>query len=202
LRLDSGQMKRILAYFAVALALGAGLTAAQAKPTVKVQTEHYRVDGADAAAIVNSMMGNARLLGGHGRVGRTKMMRKIDWEFASTSGSCRVKRHTVELDFVTQLPRHAAEQRLNAALRKDWRGFAQRVKWHEAQHRKIWLQCARDAERKVNAATARTCGELVKKLESIYDRSNAACDKRHAEFDRAETAKLSKHPLIRASVRR
>jgi predicted secreted Zn-dependent protease len=195
-------MKRILGYFTVALALCAGLTAAQAKPVVKVQTEHYRVDGADAAAIVSSMMGNARLLGGHGRVGRTKMMRKIDWEFTSTSSSCRVKRHSIRLDFVTQLPRHASESRLNASLRRDWRGFAARVKWHEAQHRKIWLQCARDAERKVNEATARTCGELVKKLEAIYDKSNAACDQRHADFDRAETAKLSKHPLIRASVRR
>ena len=195
-------MRRTVTLLAAALLLGAMAPVAMAKPVVKVQTEHYRVDGSDAAAIVNSMMGNARLLGGHGRVGRTKMMRKIDWEFASSAGSCRVKRHTVRLDFVTQLPRHVSESRLNTTLRKNWRGFAQRVKWHEAQHRKIWLQCARDAERKVNAARARTCGELVKKLERIYDQSNTACDKRHAEFDRGETAKLSKHPLIRASARR
>ena len=200
--LDFKPMKRILAYVAAAMVCGAMLATAAAKPVVKVQTEHYRVEGSDAATIVNSMMGNARLLGGHGRVGRTKMMRKINWEFASTSGSCRVKRHTVRLDFVTQLPRHVSESRLKASLRKNWRGFAKRVEWHEAQHRKIWLQCARDAERAVNAATARTCGDLVKKLESIYDRSNVACDKRHADFDRAETAKLSKHPLIRASARR
>ena len=175
---------------------------AEARPKVKVQTQTYRVDGADAGAIVRSMMGNARLLGGHGRVGRTKMTRKIDWQFASSPGSCRVKSHTIRLDFLTQLPQHAAERRLNASLRKTWRGFAKRVAWHEAQHRKIWLDCARQAERQVNAARAGTCSELVKKLERIYDSSNAACDKRHAAFDRAETAKLSKHPLIRASMRK
>jgi predicted secreted Zn-dependent protease len=173
-----------------------------AKPKVRTQTQHYRVDGADAGAIVRSMMGQHRLLGGQGRVGRTKMTRKVDWEFTSTPGSCRVKRHNVRLDFVTQLPRHAAERRLDARLRKHWRGFAQRVKWHEAQHRKIWLQCSRDAERKVNRARASTCGALIKKLEAIYAASNAACDKRHAAFDRSETSKLSKHPLIRASARR
>ncbi len=173
-----------------------------AKPKVSTKTQHYRVDGADAGAIVRSMMGQHRLLGGQGRVGRTKMTRKVDWEFASTPGSCRVKRHNVRLDFVTQLPRHSAERRLDARLRKHWRGFAQRVKWHEAQHRKIWLQCARQAERKVNRARASTCGALIKKLEAIYAASNAACDKRHAAFDRSETRKLSKHPLIRASARR
>jgi predicted secreted Zn-dependent protease len=173
-----------------------------AKPKVRTQTQHYRVDGADAGAIVRSMMGKHRLLGGQGRVGRTKMTRKVDWEFTSKPGSCRVKRHNVRLDFVTQLPRHAAERRLNARLRKHWRGFAKRVRWHEAQHRKIWLQCARQAERQVNRARASTCGALIKKLEAIYAASNAACDKRHAAFDRSETRKLSKHPLIRASARR
>lgn len=197
-------MRKPPAYLALALALAAAVTAAPAvaKPTVKVQTQLYRVDGADAGAIVRSMMGQHRLLGGHGRVGRTKMTRKIDWEFDSRPGLCRIKRHTVRLDFLTQLPQHVSENRLNAGLRKTWRGFAQRVKWHEAQHRKIWLDCARSAERQVNAARAGNCADLVKKLERIYDSSNAACDKRHAEFDRIETAKLSKHPLIRASVRK
>lgn len=199
-------MRTPVAYLALALAAAVAVTAAPtgaaAKPTVKVQTQHYRVDGADAGAIVRSMMGQHQLLGGHGRVGRTKMTRKIDWEFDSRPGACRIKRHTVRLDFLTQLPRHVSEKRLDATLRKHWRGFAQRVKWHEAQHRKIWLDCARQAERQVNAARAGNCAELVKKLERIYDSTNAACDKRHAEFDRAETAKLSRHPLIRASVRK
>ena len=201
-------MRTPVAYLALSLALAAAIAVtaapagADAKPTVKVQTQHYRVDGADAGAIVRSMMGAHQLLGGHGRVGRTRMTRKIDWEFDSRPGSCRIKRHTVRLDFLTQLPRHVAENRLDASLRKTWRGFARQVKWHEAQHRKIWLECARSAERQVNAARAGNCAALVKKLERIYDSSNAACDKRHADFDRVETAKLSKHPLIRASVKR
>ncbi|MDX1717886.1 MAG: hypothetical protein R3287_13335, partial [Anderseniella sp.] len=39
-----------------------------AKPKVSTKTQHYRVDGADAGAIVRSMMGQHRLLGGQGRV--------------------------------------------------------------------------------------------------------------------------------------
>lgn len=171
--------------------------AADARPKVKTKTQHYRVDGSDAAAIVSSMMKQHRLLGGHGRVGRTKMKRRIDWEFTESKKSCRVKRHTIRLDFTTQLPRHRSEKRLRRSLRKDWRAFAKHVKWHEAQHRKIWLSCARKAEKQVNRARARTCGQLLKKLELIYKRSNAACDKRHARFDAKETRRLGRHPLIR-----
>lgn len=171
--------------------------AADARPKVKTKTQHYRVDGSDAAAIVSSMMKQHRLLGGHGRVGRTKMKRRIDWEFTESKKSCRVKRHTIRLDFTTQLPRHRSEKRLRRSLRKDWRAFAKHVKWHEAQHRKIWLSCARKAEKQVNRARASTCGQLLKKLERIYKRSNAACNKRHARFDAKETRRLGRHPLIR-----
>jgi predicted secreted Zn-dependent protease len=170
---------------------------ADARPKVKTKTQHYRVDGSDAAAIVSSMMKRHRLLGGHGRVGRTKMKRRIEWEFSETKKSCRVKSHTIRLDFTTQLPRHRSEKRLRRSLRKDWRAFAKHVKWHESQHRKIWLSCARRAEKKVNRARARNCGQLLKKLERIYKRSNAACDKRHARFDAKETRRLGRHPLIR-----
>ena len=45
--------------------------------------------------------------------------------------------------------------------------------------------------------TARTCGQLLKKLERIYKKSNTACDKRHARFDAKETRTLGRHPLIR-----
>jgi predicted secreted Zn-dependent protease len=171
--------------------------AADARPKVKTKTQHYRVDGSDAAAIVSSMMKQHRLLGGHGRVGRTKMKRRIEWEFTESKKSCRVKRHTIRLDFTTQLPRHRSEKRLRRSLRKDWRAFAKHVKWHEGQHRKIWLSCARRAEKKVNRARARTCGQLLTKLERIYKQSNAACDKRHARFDAKETRRLGRHPLIR-----
>jgi len=177
--------------------------AADARPKVKTKTQHYRVDGSDAAAIVSSMMKQHRLLGGHGRVGRTKMKRRIEWEFTESKKSCRVKRHAIRLDFTTQLPRHRSEKRLRRSLRKDWRAFAKHVKWHEGQHRKIWLSCARRAEKKVNRARARTCGQLLKKLERIYKRSNAACDKRHARFDAKETRRLGRHPLIRrANIRK
>lgn len=179
-----------------------GSAAAQARPVVKTKTQHYRVDGSDAAAIVSSMMGSHRLLGGHGRVGRTQMSRKIQWEFAETSSSCRVKRHTIRLDFTTQLPQHASEKRLKTSLRKHWRAFAARVKQHEGQHRKIWLSCARKAERLVNRARARTCPQLVSKLEAIYKSTNTECGRRHAAFDVRETKRLSKHPLIRAAARR
>lgn len=187
----------------VLLAASFGLTAltigpdADARPKVNTKTQHYRVDGSDAAAIVSSMMRKHRLLGGKGRVGRTKMKRRVNWQFSETKQSCRVKSHTVRLDFTTQLPRHRAEKRLRGSLRKQWRAFAKRVKWHEAQHRKIWLSCARKAEKQVNKARARTCGQLIKKLERIYQKSNAACNKRHARFDAKETRVLGKHPLIR-----
>ena len=176
--------------------------AADARPTVKTKTQHYRVDGSDAAAIVSSMMGKHRLLGGKGRVGRTKMKRSIKWQFSETKKSCRVKSHTIRLDFTTQLPRHRAEKRLRGSLRKQWRAFAKHVKWHEGQHRKIWLSCARQAEKRVNKARARTCSQLVKKLDRIYKKSNIACDKRHARFDAKETRTLGRHPLIRRANRR
>jgi predicted secreted Zn-dependent protease len=194
-------MKRALPTLLIATLLlpAAHALPGEARPKVTVSTQTYRVDGADAGAIVRSMMGNAQLLGGHGRVGRTRMTRKISWQFASTPGSCRVKSHTVQLDFITQLPRHVSEQRLNATLKKHWRGFASKVKWHEEQHRKIWLDCARKAEAQVKKARAKTCEALITRLDGIYAASNAACDKRHADFDAEETRKLSKHPLIRAS---
>ena len=143
------------------------------------------------------MMKQHRLLGGQGRVGRTKMKRRIEWSFSETKKSCRVKSHTVRLDFTTQLPRHRSEKRLRGSLRKHWRAFARRVKWHEGQHRKIWLSCARKTEKRVNRTRAATCSQLLKKLERIYKASNVACDKRHARFDASETRKLGKHPLIR-----
>lgn len=187
---------------AIALTLMLVVTApAAAKPVVKVQTQHYRVDGSDAAAIVNSMMGSHQLLGGHGRVGRTKMQRKVQWEFADTGSGCRVKRHSIRLDFLTQLPQHVSERRLRASLRRDWRNFAEKVKRHERQHRDIWLSCARKAEGQVNRARAATCSQLVSKLETIYERTNAECDRRHEAFDAAETRKLSRHPLIRAAAK-
>ena len=53
-------------------------TTADAKPKVQTRTQHYSVDGSNAAAIVSSMMRKHRLLGGKGRVGRTQMKRRVN----------------------------------------------------------------------------------------------------------------------------
>lgn len=116
--------------------------------------------------------------------------------------SCKFVDYRIELDFVIKLPRISNEKILPAADRSHWRQFSAFLKQHEETHRRIWLGCAADVERQVKAIKARSCEDASRKAAQLWERMQAACDRKHKAFDAAEQHRLMTHPFVKLVFRR
>lgn len=171
-------------------------TVAEAKPVFNTKYTYYTVGGDSAEDIYNAMLKKGPRVNGAKAYAATSATTTQDGKLLQSS-SCRIENYRLKIDFNIKLPKIKNEKVLPAGDRKRWQQFSSFLKTHEETHRSIWLGCANDLERQVEAIKAKTCGEADKKAASLWEKMRAACSKKHNAFDAAEQKKLMKHPFVK-----
>lgn len=182
------------------MAIGFG-SAAVAKPVQTTRYTYYTVSGDSAVEIYDAMIKRGPNVNGAKAYAATSATTTQDGKLLQSS-SCQIEDYRLKLSFVIKLPKIKNERVLPASDRKQWQNFSAFLKAHEETHRQIWLDCAEDLERKVQAIKARSCSEADAKATKLWDKMRAACGKKHEAFDRAEQKRLMAHPFVQLVYRR
>lgn len=174
---------------------------AQAKPVYTTKYVYYSVGGNTPESIYKAMLSKGPRVNGAKAYAATTATTRQDGKLMMAK-SCQIEDYKLRLDFQIKLPKIKNEKVLSASDRERWKQFAVFLKKHEETHRSIWLECAANMERKIRAIKARTCDEVDKQAEKLWDQTRAECSKKHDAFDKAEQKKLLKHPFVQLVYRR
>ena len=194
----------MIARWAIAAAVAAcalGLETAGAKPVQSTKYSYYTVSGDSAAEIYSAMISRGPKVNGAKAYAATSATTTQDGKLLQGS-SCKILDYRLKLDFVIKLPKIRNEKVLPASDRKRWQQFSGFLKAHEETHRQIWLDCAADLERQVKSIRAKSCSDADRKASQLWERLRAACNKKHAAFDRAEQTRLMAHPFVKLVYRK
>lgn len=190
----------------IAAALGVALLIAapasvQAKPVVKTSFKTYSVPGTSAYDLLTYMQRNGPHANGARALATTSASFRYQAD-AQTAKGCTLKNFRVRTDFVITLPKATNSSSMPPSVRKRWGQFVKHARWHENRHKQIWIGCAKRIERAARSmGTQRSCRAAWSKAQAIVKAQLARCDRIHAAFDRKETARASKIPLIAQALR-
>ena len=184
------------------VAAGVGLGGpAIAKPAISTKYVYYNVSGASAVDIYSSMLSRGPHVNGAkayaATLAETSQSGKLEQR-----GLCRVRDYQFKMQFTIRLPRIADRSGLTPKVASRWEQFSRFLKKHEETHRSIWIGCAQDIERQINALKAKSCDEIDRRAQQIVDRVQQACNRKHMAFDNAEQKRLSKHPFVKMVIAR
>jgi predicted secreted Zn-dependent protease len=171
---------------------------ATAQPTTSYV--HYLVAGNSAQSLFESMLNNGPRVGGGKAYASTRMDPNLSASTISSGGRCRVASFKMNMSFTIRLPQIDEDRKIEPALRQSFDRFYAFAKRHEETHRKIWLQCAAEAEALATGVVAESCAEAEARSLKIVEEVSKSCDRRHAEFDAGEQKKLTKHPFLRQAM--
>ena len=172
-----------------------------AKPVVKTSFKSYSVPGTSAYALLSYMQANGPHANGSRALATTSASFRYKAD-AVTSNGCRLKNFQVSTTFVITLPKATQRSGMSSGVRKRWGQFVKHARWHENRHKQIWIGCAKKIERAARSMGRQSsCNAAWAKAQSIVKTELARCDRLHAAFDRRETARASKLPLIAAALR-
>lgn len=179
--------------FTAALVLAS--PAARSEPTQTTKYVYYGVSGKSAAELHRAMMRSGPRVDGAQAYASTSATASQSGNLVQGS-SCRVNDFRVKLEFTIKLPKLRNEAKLPSLDRSRWKPFAQFLKRHEETHRSIWLGCARTLEKQARQVTAKTCAQVERKLDEIWNKVRKSCDAKQDAFDRAERSRLERQPFI------
>jgi predicted secreted Zn-dependent protease len=194
----------MIAKWAIAAAVAAsalGLGEAWGKPIQSTKYSYYTVSGDSAAEIYSARISRGPKVNGAKAYAATSATTTQDGKLLQGS-SCKILDYRLKLDFVIKLPKIRNEKVLPASERKRWQQFSGFLKTHEETHRQIWMNCAADLERQVKSIRAKSCSDADRKANQLWEKLRAACNKKHAAFDRAEQTRLMAHPFVKLVYRK
>lgn len=174
---------------------------AAAKPAVTTNYVYYKVSGESAIDIYSSMLSRGPHVNGAKAYAATLAESSQSGKLEQ-KGLCRVRDYQFAMKFTIRLPRIADQESLTPKVSARWQQFTQFLKKHEETHRAIWVGCARDIEKQINALRAKSCNDVDRRAQQIVDRIQNACNRKHAAFDAAEQKRLSKHPFVKMVIAR
>lgn len=189
-----------------AAALGVVLLVAEpaplaAKPIVKTSFKSYSVPGTSAYALLSYMQRNGPHANGSRALATTAASFRYQADTHNANG-CKLKNFRVTTTFVITLPKATSASKMPSNVRKRWKQFVKHARWHENRHKSIWIGCAKKIERAASAMNRQSsCRAAWSKAQAIVKTELARCDRLHATFDRKETARASKIPLIAQALR-
>ncbi|MCP5081516.1 MAG: DUF922 domain-containing Zn-dependent protease [Alphaproteobacteria bacterium] len=184
-----------------AVVLVAGAAPLSAKPIVKTSFKSYSVPGTSAYALLSYMQRNGPHANGSRALATTSASFRYQAD-AHTSKGCKLKNFRVTTTFVITLPKATNASKMPSKVRRRWGQFVKHARWHENRHKSIWIGCAKKIERAARSmGNQRSCKAAWSKAQAIVKKELARCDRIHATFDRRETAKASKIPLIAQALR-
>ncbi len=195
---------RVVGKAAIAACLVLGVAAAApaaAKPIVKTKYKSYSVPGTSPYALLSYMQTNGPNVNGSHALASTAASIHHKADFKGTN-KCRVKNYRVTMTFEITLPKATQAARMPRKVRSRWKQFVSHAKWHENKHKAIWIGCAKRIERKVRSLRASgNCNAVWSRARALAKVELARCDRLHAAFDRKETKRASRIPLIAQALR-
>lgn len=176
-------------------------TSAHAKPKISTSYKSYSVPGKSAQQLFAHMSRYGPHANGGPALATTSASFSHGAKLRHGKG-CKLSDYQVSMKFVITLPKARNKKAMSPKLRKRWGQFAAHAKWHEQQHRKIWIRCANKIEARVRRMSARrSCEAAWEKARDIASQELEKCDEQHAAFDRKESKRASKLPLIKQALR-
>jgi predicted secreted Zn-dependent protease len=174
---------------------------ASADMTVASDVRYYHVGGSTAESLARAMRGNPIEGDRGGAVANVRPRYRLDIAARQQGHVCRITGIGLDVSFLTTLPQ-ADESGMLPRARAYWRSFIAFAARHEAIHKAIYLQCARDFIARAGRLTDGTgCGALQSAARSMLEASKRACEIRQIAFDRRETPRLRRLPLFVATRR-
>lgn len=189
--------------FALIVAIGVFLSASPADAAPKVSTKYksYSVPGKSAQQLFTHMSRYGPHANGSPALATTAANFTHSAKLAQ-GRNCRLRNYRVNMSFTITLPKARNQKSMSRNLRKRWKQFASHAKWHELQHRAIWIRCAKRIEKKVRALGAqRSCSAAWDRARSIANAELARCDQQHAAFDQKESSRAAQLPLIKQAMK-
>ena len=191
----------IMMTLAVLVAFGSP-PAAQAGVVSRTGVMHFTLSGTSERALLDQFVRRGPKVGGRHAFARTRVRSRMRATLAGVAGRCVVRRLTLTMRFQILLPRADKERRFPPAMKRRWRAFLAHLRRHEERHKRIWLACGREAERRLKGLHASSCRALNRRMKRIYHAVMARCDARHAAFDARESRLVLRQPFIRAALGR
>ncbi len=186
-------------------ALGSFLTICQALPAGAGASSHttylyFPVEGNSLPELHSDMVRNGPTANGVRGYGVTSVDpgKRLDIAACKKSGS-----YHFDVEFLIHLPKatNAAASSLSPRDRGMWMRFTQFVKKHEETHRSIWMVCAADFERRLQAGGAQDCASGQTKVRALWSQMIAECSPKQVAFDNAQRGIVSANPFIRQAAR-
>lgn len=192
----------IMMILAVLAASGPPSPAAHAGVVSSARVVHFTLSGTSERALLDQFVRRGPKVGGRHAFARTRVRSRMRATLAGVAGRCVARRLKLTMRFQILLPRADEERRFPPAMQRRWRAFLAHLRRHEEHHKRIWLDCGQEAERRLKGLRAASCRALNRRMKRIYHAVMARCDARHAAFDRRESRLVLRQPFIRAALRR
>jgi predicted secreted Zn-dependent protease len=162
--------------------------------------DHW-VQGSTAADLVRNLRA-APIAGDHGdALANLRARHTLAVTTQAGPRDCRIDAASIDIAFTLTLPRAADETALAPGARSAWRAFVAFAHRHELLHRDLYIACAREALAAMRRLRAPVCDGLPREAERLLAAHNAACDRRHAAFDRSDLPRLWSLSALRQADR-
>ena len=183
----------------LATAFAVGL-AGVAYAAADTQYRYYALYGKDAVEILRSIYSRGPTLHGENAIATIKPNFSVDGRLVQKGGTCRVEGFKINHSFLITLPQLRGKEKLEPKTRVIWDKFAAHAKWHEEEHRRIWIGCIKEAERKITSMRAPTCAKLDAAGDKEVTRIFKACEQKHRAFDAKEAKTIARHALVQDAL--
>lgn len=179
--------------------LWGGLAAeAAAAPKISSKTIYFTVTGSTPSAVLRSILRN-------GAGGQTGVAMATTQANISQTVKPRGKngcRYSSKAEITTRLPRLSKASRKHKAVRAVWRSFDKYIRAHEAQHKSIYLACARRIDRKARAHLRKKgCKNAKIEVTIIMLEERLRCHRLNQMYDQRERKRIRRLPLIKQATR-
>jgi predicted secreted Zn-dependent protease len=150
--------------------------------TVAVDVQYYELREASRAQLRQEIR-MIRAASGWRDYGDTQWSIKTNYDFATSGSSCEPTRVDVSLDLHITLPRLRNPDVLSPELRTEWEKFLRALREHEANHKRIAIECAERVSAELAAVGSLRCELLEGRMQSITEAVTSTCHARNADYD-------------------
>lgn len=191
-------LRGVLIFFILFTGATVSATPLSAAPKYKTKVLYYPVTGSSVAQVHQRMNSPD-----HSRAYATITQRvgQIKGKMVQGKKRCRVKGFSIPSNYTVRLPKLTGSARLDKKSRARFVSFQKYLRWHEFQHRSIWIGCLRRMEKKARGLRAKTCPVLDAKIAQAFTAEVGRCRRLNARFDQRERKRVNSHIFIK-TVRR
>jgi predicted secreted Zn-dependent protease len=191
------RVKVFLAALAALLVSGAAV----AGPRQSIQYSYYPVIGGSPAEIYRGILDRGPRVNGEQAIAATNSDVIQNYNLVQGKSACQVTDYQLTLHFKVILPQLTGTKTISPSDTFLWQQFTVFLRAHELRHTKLWLGCAADLQRKVEAISALNCKDAEQQAQALWRSMKASCDKLQTSFDREQRSELAAQPFMQRVIR-